>query len=181
MKTVIFGSQGNVAQKLRKIFPDTFGVDRVPGADLVVEMKDVDFDAEPLKSKLAEAELVLHLATSPRVDDPDEVHYQAVIDAARLLAACQKVPVPRVLLPSSDWADPKRGWPPVNVYGYSKRVFETMATMYTYSTGQLCVAFRFGWVAHSYADVEKAEPKWLKDNYWDEARLFSEVRRALRL
>jgi nucleoside-diphosphate-sugar epimerase len=124
---------------------------------------------------------VLHLATSPRVEDPDEVHYQAVIDAARLLQACQKVPVPRVLLPSSDWADPKRGWPPINPYGYSKRVFETMVTMYTFSTGKLCVAIRFGWVTRSRAEAEAAEAKTLRDNYWDDARLFHEVRRALDL
>ncbi|MEO6395843.1 MAG: polysaccharide biosynthesis protein [Devosia sp.] len=181
MMTVIFGSQGNVAQKLRTIFPDSFGVDQVEGADLVTSMQDADYDAEPLRSRLAEADLVLHLATSPRVDDPDEVHYQAVIDAARLLQACQKIPVPRVLLPSSDWADPKRGWPPVNTYGHSKRVFETMATMYRYSTGKICVALRFGWVAHNRAEAEAAEPKWLRDNYWDEERLFREVRRALDL
>ncbi len=117
MKTVIFGSEGNIGKKLRTIFPGAFGVDRVQGADLVASMEEVDFDAEPLKSRLAEADVVLHLATSPSTQAPDEVHYQAVIDAARLLMACQKVPVPRVLLPSSDWADPKRGWPPMNTYG----------------------------------------------------------------
>ena len=181
MKVVIFGSQGNIGQRLRKIFPDAFGVDRVAGADLVASMQDVDYDTEPLKGRLAEAELVLHLATSPKVDDPDEVHYQAVIDAARLLQACQKIPVPRVLLPSSDWADPKRGWPPINPYGYSKRVFETMATMYTFSTGKRCVAFRFGWVALSTAQVDAAKDPVFRNNYWDEARLFHEVRRALDL
>ena len=181
MKTVIFGSQGNVGRRLKTLFPDHFGVDQVEGADLVASMATVDYDSEPLKSQLAEADLVLHLATSPNVEAPDSVHYQAVVDAARLLAACQRVPVPRVLLPSSDWADPKRGWPPVNVYGYSKRVFETMATMYTYSTGQLCVAFRFGWVARSRAEVDAAEQDWLRNNYWDDASLFAEVRRALRL
>lgn len=181
MKAVIFGSQGNVGRRLRRIFPDAFGVDQSEGADLVVAMRDVDYDAEPLRSRLAEADVVLHLATSARVDDPDDVHYQAVVDAARLLAACQKVPVPRVLLPSSDWADPKRGWPPINPYGYSKRVFETMATMYAYSTGKICVAMRLGWVARDYAEFEAAEPKWLRDNYWDDERLFHEVRRALDL
>jgi nucleoside-diphosphate-sugar epimerase len=180
MKTVIFGSEGNIARRLKRIFPDAFGVDRVPGADVVATMADVDYDAEPLRSRLAEADLVLHLATSPKTDDPDDIHYQAVIDAARLLKACQKVPVPRVLLPSSDWAEPKRGWPPMNTYGYSKRAFETMASMYTFSTGKLCVAFRFGWVADR-AVIDASNAGVVRENYWDDARLFHEVRRALDL
>src|SRR5262249_3261451 len=143
MKTVIFGSEGNIGKKLRTIFPDAFGVDRVPGADLVASMAEVDYDAEPLKSRLAEADIVLHLATSPSTQDPADTPSQAGIDAARLLKACQRVPVPRVLLPSSDWADPKRGWPPINTYGYSKRMLEAMATMYTFSTGKICAAIRF--------------------------------------
>jgi nucleoside-diphosphate-sugar epimerase len=179
MNTIIFGSQGNIGQKLREIFPDAFGIDRVPGADLVVEMQELDYDSEPLKSRLAEADLVLHLATSANIAAPDSVHYQAVIETARLLGACQRVPVPKVLLPSSDWADPKPGWA-INTYGYSKRVFETMATMYNHSTGKLCVAFRFGWVAHDIAEVRRS-PKWLQDNYWDNARLFREVKSALQL
>ena len=176
----MFGSEGNVGGKLREIFPDAFRIDRVPGADLVAEMRDIDYDAEPLKSRLAEADLVLHLATSANVDAPDSVHYAAVIEAARLLDACQRIPVPRVLLPSSDWADPKPGWARINTYGYSKRVFETMASMYNHSTGKLCVAFRFGWVAHDLDEVRRS-PQWLQDNYWDNARLFREVRAALQL
>jgi nucleoside-diphosphate-sugar epimerase len=181
MKTVIFGSEGNVGKRLKTLFPGAFGVDRVPGADLVASMENVDYDAEPLKSLLREADLVLHLATSANINAPDDVHYQAVIDAARLLAACQRVPVPRVLLPSSDWADPKRGWPPINVYGHSKRVFETMAAMYNYSTGKLCVAFRIGWVAKDQKELDGAPAPAMRANYWDEPRLFREVLRALDL
>ena len=180
MKTVIFGSEGNIAKRLRPLFPDAFGVDRVPGADLVASITDVDYDAEPLRSRLAEADVVLHLATSPRTHDPDEVHYQAVIDAARLLKACQAVPVPRVLLPSSDWAEPKRGWPAMNTYGYSKRMLESMAAMYSFSTGKRCVALRFGWVA-PWSDIEAAGDSPLRGNYWDDARLLHEVRRGLDL
>ena len=76
MKTVIFGSEGNIARRLKQIFPDSFGIDQVPGADLVASMQDIDYDSEPLRSRLAEADIVLHLATSPRTDDPDDVHYQ---------------------------------------------------------------------------------------------------------
>src|SRR5689334_15161603 len=112
MKTVIFGSEGNVGRRLKRLFPGAFGVDRSAdaGPDLVASMRDVDYDAEPLRSRLTEADLVIHVATSANINDPDDVHYQAVIDAARLVAACQRVPVPRLLLPSSDWADPKRDW-----------------------------------------------------------------------
>ena len=180
MKTVIFGSEGNIGRKLREIFPEAFGIDRVPGADFVVEMADIDYSAEPLRSVLANADIVLHLATSPDVAAPDDIQYQAVIDAARLLDACQRVPVPRVLLPSSDWAEPKIGWDKINTYGHSKRVFETMASMYRHSTGLRCAALRLGWVAPT-PEIAAAAPQWLRDNYWDNERLFTEVRAALDL
>ena len=50
MKTVIFGSEGNVAKRLKTIFPDNFGVDRVEGADLVAAMDTLDYDAEAIFS-----------------------------------------------------------------------------------------------------------------------------------
>jgi nucleoside-diphosphate-sugar epimerase len=181
MKAVIFGSEGNVGRRLKRLFAGAFGVDRSAGADLVASMRDVDYDAEPLRSRLSEADLVIHVATSANINDPDDVHYQAVIDAARLVAACQRVPVPRLLLPSSDWADPKRDWPGINVYGHSKRVFETIAEMYTFSTGKRCVALRIGWVAKNQAELDGAPAPAMRDNYWDDQRLFHEVLKAFDL
>lgn len=107
----------------------------------------LDFDAEPLRSRLDAARTVIYLATSADVSAPDTVHYQAMVNVSRLLAACARVPVSRVLLPSSDWAEPKTQWASINTYGHSKRVFEVMAAMYRHSTGQRCAALRIGWVA----------------------------------
>ncbi len=180
MKTVIIGSEGNVGRRLRRMFPGAIGIDRVAGAEIVADLATIDFDAPDVVAALASAEAVIHVATSPDVDAPDEVQYQAVTDAARLLAACQRYPVPRVMLPSSDWASPKRGWATINTYGHSKRVFETMAEMYRFSTGKVCTALRIGWVARSRAEVDAAEP-WLQANWWDDARLEKEVRSALGL
>jgi nucleoside-diphosphate-sugar epimerase len=180
MKTVIIGSEGNVGRRLRRLFPGAIGIDRIAGAEIVADLATIDYDAPAVREALAGAEAVIHVATSPSVDAPDIVHYQAVIDAARLLAACQQYPVPRVMLPSSDWAEPKIGWADLNTYGHSKRVFETMAAMYRHSTGKVCTALRIGWVARNLDEVRNSE-QWLQDNYWPDERLFAEVNRALGL
>lgn len=180
MTTVIFGSEGNVGRRLKAAFPGAIGIDRVAGADIVADLATIDYESPEIHALLGKAEIVLHVATSPDVDAPDEVHFQAVVDAARLLLACQRYPVPRVLLPSSDWAEPKRGWAAINPYGYSKRMFEEMAAMYRFSTGKICAAMRIGWVAHDLAQVKASAP-WLQANYWDDARLIREVKKALDL
>ncbi|MDO8358938.1 MAG: NAD(P)-dependent oxidoreductase [Devosia sp.] len=177
MKLLIVGAMGNIGHRLMTAFPGAIGMDRVPGADIVADLTTVDYAAPIIRDALASVDGVIHVATSADVAAPDRVHYQAVIDAARLLDACQRVPVPRLILPSSDWAEPKPGWP-INTYGHSKRVFETMAAMYRHSTGMHCVALRIGWVAHDLEEVHRS-PKWLQDNYWDDARLFREVKAAL--
>jgi len=177
--TIIIGSEGNVGRRLRSAFPDAVGIDRTGSPDILADLATIDYDAEPIRSLLASAAIVIHVATSADVNAPDDVHYLAVIDAARLLAACQRVPVPRVLLPSSDWAEPKEGWVGINTYGHSKRVFETMAAMYRHSTGAICTALRIGWVALP-GQYETAAD-WLKANYWDDARLIAEVKNALQL
>ncbi|MBI4920688.1 MAG: NAD(P)-dependent oxidoreductase [Devosia nanyangense] len=179
MKLLIVGAMGNVGHRLMTAFPGAIGMDRVPGADIVADLATIDYAAPQIRDVLAAVDGVIHVATSADVDAPDDVHYQAVIDAARLLDACQRVPVPRVILPSSDWAEPKPGWA-INTYGHSKRVFETMAAMYRHSTGKHCVALRIGWVAHDLEEVRRS-PKWLQDNYWDDARLVREVKAALQL
>ena len=180
MKTVILGSEGNVGRRLRQAFPGAIGIDRVPGADIVADLATIDYAAPEIHAALASADAVIHVATSPDVAAPDEVHYQAVIDAARLLAACQKIPVPRVVLPSSDWAEPKDGWAELNTYGHSKRVFETMAAMYRHSTGKHLhrAPHRLG---RPRPRRGRPLPKWLQDNYWDDARLIREVTAALGL
>ena len=180
MKTVIIGSEGNVGRRLRRLFPGAIGIDRAAGAEIVADLATIDYDAPAVRDALATAEAVIHVATSPDVDAPDAVHYQAVIDAARLLAACQAYPVPRDMLPSSDWAEPQVGWAELYTYGHSKRVFETMAAMYRHSTGKICTALRIGWVARNLDEVRNAE-QWLQDNYWPDERLFAEVNRALGL
>jgi nucleoside-diphosphate-sugar epimerase len=86
----------------------------------------------------------------------------------------------RVVLPSSDWAEPKTRWAhlEMNAYGHSKRIFEAMALMYNMTPGRHCVALRIGWVPHDPAEVAKAEP-WLQANYWTDAHLIAQVKAAL--
>ncbi|MER2557077.1 MAG: NAD(P)-dependent oxidoreductase [Candidatus Competibacter denitrificans] len=184
MNIVIFGSEGKVGLKLQKAFQDqgdtVTGIDRTGKPDIKSDIKSLDFSHPDIERKLNGADVVIHLATSPREDGPDDEHYQAIIDTSRLLAACARVPVPRVLLPSSDWADPRPGWKPINTYGYSKRVFEQMAEMYRHSTKKRCVALRIGWVPDDPNKVQNAEP-WLRDNYWPDERLIRVVKAALEL
>ena len=177
MRLVITGSQGNIGRRLRAAFPDTVGIDIVEGAEIIGDLATLDFDAPAVADALRSVEGVVHLATSPNPSAPDAVHFTAVTNAARLLAACERYDVNRLVLASSDWAQPKALMAGINVYGHSKRVFEAMAAMYTH-TGRRGVALRFGWVPHDPAQLVGA-PQWLMDNYWDDARLLAEVRGAL--
>ena len=108
------------------------------------------------------------------------MHWQAVADTARLLAACDRYDVRRVVIPSSDWADPKTRWAAqnINAYGHSKRVFEAMAQMYNVKPDRHCVALCIGWVARNAEEVAHADP-WLRANYWDDARLIGQMQAAL--
>jgi nucleoside-diphosphate-sugar epimerase len=120
------------------------------------------------------------VATSANVNDSDAVHWQAVADTARLVQACDRYNVRRVVLPSSDWAEPKTRWATLelNAYGHSKRIIEAMALMYNMTPGRRAVALRIGWVPHDPSEVATAEP-WLQANYWDDARLIAQVKTAL--
>ncbi len=178
MKLVIIGSEGNVGRRLMRAFPASTGIDRVAGADIVADLATIDYTTPRMQDLLTGADGLIHVATSANVAAPDDLHYQAVIDAARLLDACQRIPVPRIVLPSSDWAEPKVGWAGINTYGHSKRVFETMAQMYQFSTGKVCTALRIGWIARTPQEVASAEP-WLRANWWPDDRLIAEMTAAL--
>ena len=67
-----------------------------------------------------------------------------------------------------------------NAYGQSKRVMEALSAMYSLAPVRDAVALRVGWVPAS-ADEVPLAPDWLRDNYWDDARLLTEFRRALGL
>lgn len=180
MTLLIFGAMGNVGRRLMKGFPGAIGIDRVPGADVVASLSSIDYDAPEIRALFDRADGVIHVATSANVGDPDAVHWQAVIDTARLLAACDRHDIARVVIPSSDWADPKTRWAAnnPNAYGHSKRVFEEMAHMYNLKPNRHCVALRIGWVARSIEEVRAAEG-WLQANYWDDERLIGQMQAAL--
>lgn len=181
MTIIIVGAMGNVGRRLMSAFPGTIGIDRVPGADIVAALADIDYDAPDVKAAFEKADGLIHVATSANTGDPDAVHWQAVTDTARLLAACDRYGIRRVVIPSSDWADPKTRWAAhnPNAYGHSKRVFEEMAHMYNVGhTDRHCVALRIGWVAHDIAEVHAAD-QWLQANYWDDARLIGQMQAAL--
>ncbi|MEQ1770449.1 MAG: NAD(P)-dependent oxidoreductase [Devosia sp.] len=180
MSIIILGSQGNIGSRLMAAFPGAIGIDRVDGAEIVTTLAEIDYESEIVRAAFEQAEGLIHVATSPIVEDPDAIHWQAVVDTARLLTACDRYDIARVVIPSSDWADPKTRWAMFeqNAYGHSKRVFEAMAHMYNTKPGRHCVALRFGWVAADIADYEAADP-WLKANYWDTDRLIAQVTAAL--
>lgn len=177
MTLIILGSEGGIGKKLRAALPDVVGIDRREGAEFVTELTDIDWLHREYADLLASATGLIFLATSPEPDAPDEVHFEGVTQLARLLQACRHVPVPNVVLASSQWAEPT-GELRINTYGHSKRVFEAMAGMYAHATGQRCVALRYGWVPHDPADLEGAED-WLLRSYWDDERLIAEVKTAL--
>lgn len=177
---VIVGSMGNIGRRLKAAWPDATGIDRTAGADIVANLATADWDSPELSSLLARADGLIHVATSANVDDPDAVHWRAVVDTARLVAACDHHNVRRLVLPSSDWAEPKTRWGEhdENAYGHSKRVIEAMAHMYNMTPGRRAVALRIGWVARNPAEVDNA-PGWLRANYWDNERLVGQIQAAL--
>jgi nucleoside-diphosphate-sugar epimerase len=177
---IIVGAMGNIGQRLLPAFPGAVGIDRIPGAAITASLSDIDYDALEIRAAFEESDGLIHVATSARVNDPDAVHWQAVADTARLLAACDRYDIRRVVIPSSDWADPKTRWAAhnINAYGHSKRVFEAMAEMYNGKPGRHCVALRIGWVASGAEELAAADP-WLRANHWDDARLIGQMRAAL--
>lgn len=178
MTIIIVGAMGNIGRRLMAAFPGAIGIDRHPDADIVEDLTTIDYEATMVRRAFESCDGLIHVATSANVDDPDSVHWRAVVDGARLIEACADYNVPRLVLPSSDWAEPKTAMARINVYGHSKRVFEAMAAMYTMTPGRRAVALRFGWVPRDPSELVGA-PDWLIANYWDDARLVAEVKAAL--
>ncbi len=180
MSVIIVGAMGNIGRRLMPAFPGAVGIDRMEGADIVASLSEIDYDAPPVRAAFESADGLIHVATSANVNDPDAVHWQAVADAARLLTACDRFDIRRVVLPSSDWADPKTRWAAhnINAYGYSKRVFEAMAHMYSSKPDRHCVALRIGWVPRDAEEVAQMDAA-LRTNCWDDARLIGQMQAAL--
>ena len=180
MTILIFGAMGNIGRRLTTAFPDSIGIDRVAGVDIVADLATIDYEAPPIRDAFARADGVIHVATSAGVAEPDALHWAAVVATARLVEACHRHNIRRLVLPSSDWAEPKTRWAQheMNAYGHSKRVIEAMALMYNMTPGRRAVALRIGWVPHDPAEVATAEP-WLQANYWDDGKLIAQMRTAL--
>jgi nucleoside-diphosphate-sugar epimerase len=177
---IIVGSEGNIGRRLMPAFPGAIGIDRAPGANIVADLHNIDYDAPETRRAFEAADGLIHVATSAQVDDPPAIHWAAVEDTARLMVACDHYNIRRLVLPSSDWAQPKTRWAAheLNAYGHSKRVFEAMAEMYNVTPGRWAVALRFGWVPRHVDELATAN-EWLRANYWDDARLVGQVRAAL--
>ncbi|MBO6717492.1 MAG: NAD(P)-dependent oxidoreductase [Rhizobiaceae bacterium] len=180
MTVLIFGSEGNIGRRLLRAFPSAIGVDKTPGADIVVDLADCDYGSGALAQALKSARCVIHLATSADPAAPAPVHLAAVTNTSRLVQACLDARIPRLVLPSSDWAEPKDPALMVNAYGQSKRAIEALAAMYCSHEGLEAVALRIGWVPGSDEELAGA-PDWLLANHWSDERLISAFREAVGL
>ncbi|WP_421725869.1 NAD-dependent epimerase/dehydratase family protein [Bauldia sp.] len=180
MAIVVFGAEGNVGRRLKAALPDVVGIDAAPGADIVADLATVDYDSGPVHDALRNASSVIHIATEPNPGAADDVHWQSVVNTARLVRACAQLGVPRLVLPSSDWAEPKAAMPKINAYGWSKRAMEAFAEMYNQEPGRVAVALRIGWVPRRPDELEGASD-WLMANYWDDEQVVREFRTALGL
>ena len=177
MTVIITGSQGNIGRRLMRAFPEAIGVDRAPGADINADLAGCSYREGALAAALKNARCVIHLATSADPDAMPEVHLAAVTTTARLVEACFHTGVPRIVLPSSDWAEPRDPAIQINAYGYSKRAIEALAAIYGSREGFRAVALRIGWVPGSEAELQAA-PDWLRANYWPDEMLISAFREA---
>jgi nucleoside-diphosphate-sugar epimerase len=176
---IIVGAMGNIGRRLMQAFPNAVGIDRMRGADLVCDLRNIDYDTAEIRRLFESADALIHVATSSNVDDPEAVHWRGVVETARLVEACARYNIRRVVLPSSGWAEPKAGWPHSSgVYGRSKRAIEALAETYSMTPGRRAVALRIGWVARDPSEIATAA-EWLRDNRWDDARLIAEIKAAL--
>ncbi len=182
MRIVITGSEGNIGRRLKAAFPGSTGIDIVRGADILADLGTIDYERALIRATLANADAVVHLAADHRPEAPDDAHWQSVANAARLFAACAHLNVPRIVAASSDWAEPKKAMLEagltVNAYSHSKRVMEALAAMYCLKPGRVAVALRVGWIPRDPSELTTAAP-WLLANYWDDARLIAEFRKAV--
>jgi nucleoside-diphosphate-sugar epimerase len=177
VKLAITGSQGNVGRRLMAAFPSAIGIDRAEGAAIRADLATVDYGDPRVRRILSSADALVHLATSADPAAPEDVPWQAVANAARLMRACAEADVKRLVLASSDWAEPQHGLA-INSYGHSKRILEAMAAMYANGEDRYAVALRIGWVPASTQELADA-PAWLAANYWSDERLIAEIRLAL--
>jgi nucleoside-diphosphate-sugar epimerase len=176
MKIVITGCEGNVGRRLMRAFPGAIGIDRAPGAPHVIDFATVDYTAEPIRSVLMGADVLMHLGAEPNPSAPDPVHWQSVVNAARLAAACASADIPCFVIASSGWAVPMEGqW--LNAYAHSKRVAESLAAMYDNRPGCRGRAVRIGWVPRRAEERDTAEP-WLAALFWSDERLVAEFKEA---
>jgi nucleoside-diphosphate-sugar epimerase len=102
MTILIFGAMGNIGRRLMPAFPGAIGIDRVPGADIVADLATIDYTAPEIAAAFEKADGVINVATSANTGDPDAVHWAAVTATARLLEACDRHDIKRVVIPSSD-------------------------------------------------------------------------------
>jgi nucleoside-diphosphate-sugar epimerase len=106
-------------------------------------------------------------------------HFKSVVNTAKLVSACAAAKVPKLILASSDWAEPKAAHLKINSYGYSKRVIEAMAEMYSHHEYRTATAVRIGWVPNEFVKIDEA-PEWLLENYWSDAQLIGEFKKIVR-
>ena len=177
MPIIITGSEGNIGRRLRRAFPDAIGIDIRPGAELRANLEFIDYGSRDIRRAFDAADGLIHLATSADPDAPEDVHWQAVVNSSRLIAAAAARDIKRLVIASSDWADPDDGLE-INAYGHSKRVMEIMTAMYDHAPGRRGRSVRIGWVPRNEAELEGA-PDWLKDNHWSDRKLERAFRRAL--
>jgi nucleoside-diphosphate-sugar epimerase len=177
MKLVITGSEGIVGRLLMAAFPGAIGVDRVNGADVVVDFDTLDYASEPMRGVLAGADAIIHLAAEPSPYKADAAHWQSVINAVRFFAAAAEAGVPRFVVASSGWAVPMAGQY-LSPYSHSKRVMEGLADMYDVAPGRVGRFVRIGWLPRQGHDIT-LNPEWEQALLWSHERLVAEFRKAL--
>ena len=96
---IIVGAMGNIGRRLMQAFPNAVGIDRMRGADLVCDLRNIDYDTAEIRRLFESADALIHLATSSNVDDPEAVHWRGVVETARLVEACARYNIRRVVLP----------------------------------------------------------------------------------
>ncbi|MDA3874366.1 MAG: NAD-dependent epimerase/dehydratase family protein [Kiritimatiellae bacterium] len=178
-KIILVGGCGSIGRKLKKEWPDAICVDRAKGADIICDLAALNERDSAFHSILKTADVVIHFATSADPEASELIHFSSVVHTAKLVAACATANVPNLILASSDWAEPKAAHLRINSYGYSKRVIEAMAEMYSICEYRVATAIRIGWIPDESVKIAEA-PEWLLENHWNDAKLIGEFKKMIR-
>jgi len=172
-RIIITGAAGTVAQPVIEALKNKYELvlyDKNTRSLYDIQRLDVS-DAKAVNRKLPEADVLIHLAATPREDDPHKIIQQNISGALHIFEAARQKGIKRVICTSSIMTyvgsydktaqplNPQAHTSPTTHYALSKLYMERLGQMYSSNYGLSVICIRLGW----YPRVEDKE-EWLADH-----------------